>query len=74
MTENGERIEGLLLAILLQLMRGVNQGEKIHLLNVAGLSNLEIADMVKTTPDVVASTIYALRKKPKRKKSSGKKK
>ncbi len=74
MTENGERIEGLLLAILLQLMRGMNQGEKIHLLNVAGLSNVEIADMVETTPDVVASTIYALRKKPKRKKAPGKKK
>ncbi len=72
--EDTGRTEALLRMILLQLMKDSNQGEKIKQLNLAGLSNIEIADALDTTSDVVASTLYASRKKPKQKKSTTKKK
>lgn len=57
-----ERIEGLLLAILLELMREESQTAKIRQLTIAGLSNLEIANALETTPAVVAQTIYTARR------------
>jgi DNA-binding CsgD family transcriptional regulator len=67
------RTETLLQMILLQLMKDTNQGEKIKKLSLAGLSNVEIADVLDTTPAVVATTLYASRKKPQRTRSSRKK-
>ena len=57
-----DRTERLLVMILLQLMREAPQAKKIYQLNVAGLSNLEIANVLETTPQVVSQTVYAMRK------------
>ncbi len=71
--DRADRVESLLLAILIQLMKGTSQAEKIRQLNLAGLSNVEIADALDTTSAVVGQTIYASKKKPTKKKSKPKK-
>jgi len=62
-----DRIESLLVRILLQLMKEKNQREHILELNRAGLSNMEVANHLETTTGVVGTTIYAHRKKTRRK-------
>ncbi len=56
------RIERLLVAILLHSMKGEALKEKVDLLNIAGFSNVEIADFLKTSSQVVAQYIYEKRK------------
>lgn len=63
-----DRAERLLVMILLQLMAKAPQAEKIYRLNLAGLSNVEIADVLETSPQVVAQTVYAMRRGGRRKK------
>jgi hypothetical protein len=57
-----ERSERILALMLLQQMKGGSLKEKIVQLNLAGFSNLEIADIVQTTPAVVAQLLYEARK------------
>ena len=52
-----DRVERLLALILLAQMKGVTQREKIYQLNLAGFSNVEIADIVQTTPAVVGQRL-----------------
>jgi hypothetical protein len=68
---SNERIERLLVLLLLHSMKGTSQGEKVTQLNIAGFSNFEIAEFLNTTPAVVASLLYQSKKsrKPKRRKS-----
>ena len=63
-----DRTERLLVMILLQLMRDVSQAKKIYQLNLAGLTNIEIANILETTPQVVSQTVYSMRKGGKQKK------
>ncbi len=62
-----DRTETLLALILLQQMKSASQQKKIVQLNIAGFSNLEIANILETTTAVVAQSLYAARKgkKPK---------
>ena len=68
MEERIDRVERLLALSLLHGMKGMSQQEKAHQLSVAGFSNVEIADLLGTSAQVVAQHLY-LRKKSR----SGKK-
>jgi len=63
MESRSQRIERLLVAILLQSMKNAPQKDKVIQLNIAGFSNIEIAEFLKTTPQVVAQNLYVTRKK-----------
>jgi hypothetical protein len=69
--ETNDRTERLLALILVGQMKDASQRDKIHQLNLAGFSNLEIADVLETTAEVVASSLYQKRKtRPRRKRTS----
>ncbi len=57
-----DRVERLLAISLIQNMKGASQQEKAVQLSVAGFSNIEIADLLQTSPQVVAQHLYASRK------------
>ena len=57
-----DRTDRLLVMILLQLMEKAPQAKKIYHLNLAGLSNIEIADALETSPQVVSQSLYEVRK------------
>jgi hypothetical protein len=57
-----DRSERILALLLLQQMKGGTMKEKAVQLSLAGFSNLEIADIVQTTPSVVAQLLYESRK------------
>ena len=57
-----DRLERLLVLILLQSMKGTSQAEKATQLNLAGFSNIEIAEFLQTSPAVVATLLYKTRK------------
>lgn len=66
-----DRQERLLALILLAMMKGSPQREKISQLNLAGFSNVEIADILETNTAVVSQVLYTARQqKSKRKKRS----
>jgi DNA-directed RNA polymerase specialized sigma24 family protein len=66
MTETRE--ERLLAAILLQLMKGSSQREKVLQLNAAGFSNVEVADLLGMKAGGVAQTLYEVKKATKTKR------
>jgi DNA-directed RNA polymerase specialized sigma24 family protein len=55
--EKTDRTERLLALILLRQMRGAPQRDKVLLLNLAGFSNLEIADILETTSAVISQSL-----------------
>lgn len=57
-----EKLERILALILLNSLKGASQQDKIIQLNIAGFSNLEIADLLQTNSAVVAQSLYAARK------------
>lgn len=67
---SSQRLENLLALLLIQQMRNATRAEKVLQLNIAGFSNVEIADILQTTPDIVSDALYAARrtrgKTPKR--------
>lgn len=63
-----DRTERLLVMILLQHIKEAPQAKKIYQLNLAGLSNIEIANVLETTPQVVSQTIYEMRRGGRKKK------
>lgn len=75
MSNNDERTERLLALILLNQMKGASQREKAIQLNLAGFSNVEIANLLETTTAVVSQALYEARKvkttKKTPKKTSG---
>jgi DNA-binding NarL/FixJ family response regulator len=61
-----DRSERLLALLLLQNMKSTSAQQKIVQLNVAGFSNVEIADILQTTSAAVAQSLYASSRKPPR--------
>ncbi len=57
-----DRAERLLALLLLHNMKGASRQEKAVQLSIAGLSNVEIADILQTTSQVVAQYLYTSRK------------
>jgi hypothetical protein len=70
MKEKESRIENLLVVLLLNSMKNATIADKATQLNLAGFSNIEIADFLETSPQVIANALSVSRKtkKPKRKK------
>lgn len=72
-----DRSERLLALLLLEQMKGSNQKDRVHRLNLAGFSNVEIADIMQMTTFQVAQALYEARRSPiskgkkKRKKAGG---
>lgn len=62
-----DRQERLLALILLAMMKGSPQREKISQLNLSGFSNVEIADILETTAAVVSQELYAARQSKSKK-------
>ena len=54
-----DRTERLLAILLLESMRGASQREKAVRLSLAGFSNVEIADLLQTSAQIVAQHLYA---------------
>ena len=65
-----QRIENLLVLILLNSFKGVKSAEKALQLSLAGFSNIEIANFLQTSTQTVANALSEARKK-KRKKGIG---
>jgi DNA-directed RNA polymerase specialized sigma24 family protein len=66
---NTDRSEKLLTAMLLHQTKSSTKQEKVHLLNLAGFSNLEIADLLDMTTGAVATTLYERKKTTLKRKS-----
>jgi hypothetical protein len=62
-----DRSERVLVLLLLQSMKDDSQAEKVRQLNIAGLSNIQIAEFLQTTPAVVAQLLYVSKKSGKAK-------
>lgn len=58
-----ERSEKLLALLLLQNMKGQGQKEKAGLLSLAGFSNVEIADLLRTTSQAISQYLYESRRR-----------
>lgn len=70
MDKSNDRIERLLVLLLLQAMRESSQKEKTLQLNMAGFSNIEIAEFLNTNPATIAVSLSKSKKSPKVKKKS----
>jgi DNA-directed RNA polymerase specialized sigma24 family protein len=68
--EPTDRIERLLALLLLAELGEANQGKKILQLNLAGFSNIEIAELLGTTSAVVSQRLYTSKKEKPVKKSA----
>lgn len=60
-----DRMERLLVLILLQTMKESSLGEKIEQLNIAGFSNIQIAEFLQTTPGAVGVQLHRSKKSQK---------
>lgn len=67
MASSDQRTQRLLGLLLLQSMKGASKKEKAVQLSIAGFTNVEIADLLQTSSQVVAQYLYASRKRGKRK-------
>ena len=65
MENTNERIERLLALLLLKFMKDDGQINKIKALNIVGFTNSEIAELLGSTPGVIASYIYQSKKRKK---------
>jgi DNA-binding CsgD family transcriptional regulator len=70
--ESNSRIERLLVALLLQSMKGTSLTERIKVLNMAGFSNVEVADILDVTAHSVSQQLYAAQKAKRPRKVSKK--
>lgn len=59
--ENNNRVERILALLLLHQMKASSQKDKVLALNLAGFSNVEIADILEITADKVAKSLYQAR-------------
>ena len=57
-----DRTERLLAILLLESMKGASKRDKAVRLSLAGFSNVEIADLLQTSAQVVAQHLYSSRK------------
>ncbi len=60
--EASDRTDRLLALVLINQMKGASQRDKILQLNLAGFTNVEIADILQTTTEVVAQALYESKK------------
>lgn len=63
-----ERTERLLTLILLEMMKGKKQEDKAKALNMVGFSNIEIAEILNTSNQSIATYLYRSKKKKGTKK------
>jgi len=61
MVDDTDRVERLLALLLLAQMKGSTQREKIQQLNLAGFSNVEIANILQTTTATVSQGLYEVK-------------
>lgn len=59
---DADRLEGLLVQLLLQNMKGTTQRDRAVALSAAGIPNLEIADYLGVNTGAVATYLYEARK------------
>jgi DNA-directed RNA polymerase specialized sigma24 family protein len=72
-----DRMERILALLLVNNLKGASQHEKIMQLNLAGFSNLEIADILELAAAEVAQSLQStrkhlpalVRKRPRRKRA-----
>jgi DNA-binding CsgD family transcriptional regulator len=57
-----DRIERLLGLLVVQNMKSASQREKAAQLSIAGFTNIEIADLLGTTAQVIAQHLYVSKK------------
>lgn len=69
MEQRIDRIERLLGLLLLQYMKGASQREKAAQLSVAGFTNIEIADLLGTTAQVISQYLYLAKKSRRARRS-----
>lgn len=62
MRQSADRTERLLTLLVLNNMKGATQREKAIQLNLAGFSNVEIANLLDTTPQSITQVLYESRK------------
>lgn len=67
MKEKETRVENILALLLVLSMKGATIAEKALQLSLAGFNNIEIADLLGSTPASIASHLYEKRKKKRRK-------
>jgi len=60
-----DRVERLLALLLVQQMKGATQQEKAIQLSVAGFTNTEIADLLRTTAKVITQRLHEERRSKK---------
>jgi len=72
MSNSENRTERLLALILVNQMKSASQRDKAIQLNLAGFSNVEIANILETTTAAVSQVLYEARKGKKNKKTSKK--
>ena len=65
MDTSNDRIERLLVLLLLQSMKGAPQREKALQLNIAGFSNIQIAEFLDTNPATIAVSLSKSKKSAK---------
>lgn len=63
MKEKVDRVEKLLAVLLLNNIKDSSISKKATQLNLAGFSNIEIADLLETSPQVIANALSANRRK-----------
>jgi hypothetical protein len=59
---DSDRTEKLLALLLLHNMKGASKSDKALQLNLAGFSNIEIANLLQTSPAVIAQLLYTARR------------
>lgn len=67
LTKAENRVEKLLALLLVQQMKDAPQRDKSVQLSAAGLTNMEIAELLQTTAAVVSQQLYEARRKPAKK-------
>lgn len=67
MDKNNSKIEKLLVVMLLNSLKGLTLADKAKQLNIAGFSNMEIANFLETKPNLIAQALYDKRKGGKKK-------
>lgn len=66
MKDAADKTERLLTVLVLNAMKGATQREKALQLSLAGFSNIEIADLLDTSPQTINQVLYKSRKAKRR--------
>ena len=72
MDAHEDRVERLLALLLLENLTGTKE-EKAYKMNLAGFSNMEIAELLDISPQVVANYLSGARKKIRKTRRGNKK-